>query len=194
MKYAIWPAIVIFMVAMAGCTSIPAETVQLSQAVGGMIQKAKLAHLHTVENHFDQMAVLAERFAMNEYRTAFLENVRTIMKRENPDFRELTQEQYERAMNRVFAIKSGWLKDIWDNKNTIMAQIEQLYTQMAEAHGEVTNLLRSAAGLEKTRTQAISELKSAFDLASQKLQDKVDNSTGVINKTMNDAYQKILGN
>src|SRR5882672_571022 len=96
------------MVAMTSCAAIPPEAVQLSATLGQMISKAKAAHISMVDQHFDGLALQAEKFAMNEYKQAFIDNVKAKMKQKDPNFIALTSEQYDAAINRIMNIKMGW--------------------------------------------------------------------------------------
>ena len=86
--------------AIAGCaTSIPPESVDLSQLVGDMVTSAKVSHVNLVNLHFDHLSNEVDRFALGEYKDAYLSNVRKLMKERNPDFVELSFSDYDSAMS-----------------------------------------------------------------------------------------------
>ena len=185
-------AVAALMVAMASCASIPPEAVQLSATLGQMISKAKAAHINMVDQHFDQLALQVDKFAMGEYKTAFLDNIRKIMKQRDPNFVSLTDAQYDAAMNRIMAARMDWLKAVWANKQSVMKALEDYYALMEQANSEVTNLLRSAAGVENTRNKLVNDVTSQFGVQQKDLENKLMGSASSINDMLNGALQKVF--
>lgn len=181
------------MVAMTSCAAIPPEAVQLSTTLGQMISKAKAAHISMVDQHFDNLALQAEKFAMNEYKQAFMDSVKAKMKQKDPNFTALTPDQYDAAITRVMNIKMGWLKSIWANKQTVLKSLEDYYALMEQANAEVTNLIRSAAGVENTRNKLVNDFTSQFGVQSKDLENKLMGSVTDLNGMLNGALQKVLG-
>lgn len=179
--------------AMASCATIPPEAVDLSKTLGQMISKAKAAHIHMVDQHFDNLALQVDRFAMGEYKTAFLENVRKIMKQRDPNFVALTPEQYDAAISRIMQNRMKWLQAVWANKQTVLKSLEDYYALMEQANAEVTNLIRSAAGVENTRNKLINDFTSQFGVQSKDLENKLMGSVTDINNMLNSALQKVFG-
>jgi hypothetical protein len=184
-------AIIVLSAVMASCTTVPPEAVQLSTVVDNMIAQAKIAHLNTVEYHFDQLALMVDKFAMNEYKPAFLANLRTIMRQRDPNFVDLTPAEYDAAVSRVMTIRLTWLQELWTNKATVMQLVEQFYAQLEQAHKEITNVLRSAANVSASSVSAINQIGSAFSTQAQQLQGQLQNSTNNVTSTMQGALQKV---
>jgi hypothetical protein len=180
------------MVAMTSCASIPPEAVQLSATLGQMISKAKAAHIGMVDQHFDNLALQVDKFAMGEYKVAFLENVRTIMKRKDPNFVALTPDQYDAAISRIMQNRIKWLQAVWANKQTVLKSLEDYYALMEQANAEVTNLIRSAAGVENNRNKLINDFTSQFGVQSKDLENKLMGSVSSVNDMLNGALQKVF--
>lgn len=180
------------MVAMTSCATIPPETIELSRTLGQMISKAKAAHISMVDQHFDQLAIQVDKFAMGEYKTAFLDNIRKLMKQRDPNFTALTPEQYDAAMNRIMNARMGWLRAVWANKQTVLKSLEDYYALMEQANAEITNLVRSAAGVENTRNKLVNDFTSQFGIQSKDLENKLMGSVTSVNDMLNGALQKVF--
>lgn len=181
------------MVAMTSCATIPPEAVELSKTLGQMISKAKAAHIGMVDQHFDGLALQVDKFAMGEYKQAFMENVKKLMKQKDPNFTALTSDQYDAVMNRIMNARIGWLKTIWANKQIVLKSLEDYYALMEQANSEVTNLIRSAAGVENTRNRLTNDFTSQFGIQSKDLENKLMGSVTDVNSMLNGALQKVLG-
>jgi hypothetical protein len=179
--------------AMTSCVTIPPEAIELSKTLGQMISKAKAAHISMVDQHFDSLALQVDKFAINEYKPAFMDNVRKIMKQKDPNFTDLTPAQYDAAINRIMSARMGWLKAVWTNKQTVLKSLEDYYALMEQANTEVTNLIRSAAGVENTRSKLINDFTSQFGVQSKDLENKLMGSVTDVNNMLNGALQKALG-
>lgn len=180
------------MVAMTSCATIPPEAVQLSATLGQMISKAKSAHINMVDQHFDQLALQVDRFAMNEYKVAFLDNIKAIMKRKDPNFVALTPEQYDAAISRIMQNRMKWLQAVWANKQAVLKSLEDYYALMEQANAEVTNLIRSAAGVEAVRNKLVNDVTSQFGIQSKDLESKLMGSVSSVNDMLNGALQKVF--
>lgn len=181
------------MVAMTSCATIPPEAVQLSATLGQMITKAKAAHIGMVDQHFDNLALQVDKFAMGEYKQAFMDNLRKLMKQKDPSFTDLTPNQYDAAMNRIMTARMGWLKAVWANKQTVLKALEDYYALMEQASAEVTNLLRSATGVDNNRNKLINDFTSQFGVQSKDLENKLMGSVTDVNNMLNGALQKVFG-
>lgn len=179
-------------VAMTSCATIPPEAVQLSATLGQMISKAKAAHILIVDQHFDSLAVQVDKFAMNEYKVAFMDNVKKLMKQKDPNFVALTPEQYDAAMTRIMQNRMKWLQAVWANKQTVLKSLEDYYALMEQANAEVTNLIRSAAGVENTRNKLVNDFTSQFGVQSKDLENKLMGSASSVNDMLNGALQKVF--
>lgn len=180
-------------VAMTSCAAIPPEAAQLSTSLGQMISKAKAAHINMVDHHFDSIALHVDKFAMGEYKAAFLDNVRKLAKQKDPTFTDLTTDQYDKVITRIMTIKQGWLNTVWANKQTVLKSLEDYYALMEQANAEITNLIRSAAGVENTRNKLVNDFTSQFGVQSRDLENKLMNSASGIDDVLNGALQKVLG-
>jgi hypothetical protein len=183
-------ATIVVMAMVASCAAIPPEAVQLSMQVDSMIAQAKVAHLNTVEYHFDQLAIMVDRFAMNEYKTAFINNVLLIERKKDPNF-VLTSAENDAIINKINNIKLAWLQDLWTNKATVMQSVTAFYSQLEEAHAAITNLLRSQSSLNASTLQAINNVSASFPTQTQQLNTQLINATNNTNNTLSGALQKV---
>jgi hypothetical protein len=181
------------MAAMVSCATIPPEAVELSRTLGQMITKAKAAHINMVDQHFDSLALQVDKFAMGEYKQAYMDNIKKLMKQKDSNFTALTSDQYDAAMNRIMNARMGWLKTVWANKQTVLKSLEDYYALMEQANAEVTNLIRSAAGVDNTRTKLVNDFTSQFGVQAKDLENKLMGSATDVNNMLNGALQKVFG-
>lgn len=184
-------AIAAMMVAMASCATIPPEAVQLSEVLGQMISKAKAAHINMVDQHFDNLALQVDKFAMGEYKSTLLDIVRKKAKDKDPNF-VMTDAQYDAVMNRVMNARMGWLKTVWANKQTVLKALEDYYALMEQANTQLTGLIRSAVGVDSARNRLVNDFTSQFGVQSKDLENKLMGSASDLNNVLNGALQKVI--
>lgn len=180
-------AVLTLLVCPASCTSVPPESVELSKLVGEMIQSAKASHLNMVNKHFAYRVSEVERFAFNEYKAAFLDNVRSVMGGEDQNFVELSLSQYDQAMERVRNKADEWVDEVRDNQRSVLAALEEHYTVLLASNEEVTSLLRSAADLSETRATLLARWGPNVGISSTKIEEveqKIESGSQSVNQLM----------
>lgn len=184
-------AIAAVMVAMASCATIPPEAAQLSETLGQMISKAKAAHINMVDQHFDNLALQVDKFAMGEYKSTLLDIVRRKAKEKDPNF-VMTDAQYDAVMNRVMNARMGWLKTVWANKQSVLKTLEDYYALMEQANTQLTGLIKSAVGVDSARNRLVNDFTSQFGVQSKDLENKLMGSASDLNNVLNGALQKVI--
>ena len=175
-----------------GCTSIPPESAKLSNMIGRMIVNAKTSHMILVNKHFDRLSDDANRFMVNEYKPAYLGNLRKIMKRDDPNFRELTTEQYDQAMDRLLAIRLKWISEVQKSRRELLDSLEEYYKVMLAANDEITHLLNTALGLEEARNRFLDNFDDEASVKARELETKLFESTTKVENMLKDQIGSIL--
>ena len=181
--------IVLALSVIAGCAVIPPETVELSTLLGQMIETTEISHIVLVNKHFDQWIENADRFMRTEYKPAYISNLRKILKRDDPNFQELTIEQYDKAVDRLMRIRNGWVSEIQKAREELLASIKEYYTNMIYANNEITNFLNSTSKLDKS---LIGIFGSRLREKSKELESKLFNGTAKIENMLTDALKAII--
>lgn len=176
---------------LGGCASVPEESVKLSQNLASLIKISKSTHINLINKHFSVMATNIDRFAMNEYKQAFLDNVRRIMRRENPTFDELTLEQYDKAMMRVIKIRNEWIDQLKKAHTEMLLKTEQLYADMMEVNYSLTSLLVSVTGLESSQRNILDSIENGLSKKARDLEADLFQYTSNLEKMMIDSLSKI---
>lgn len=187
----------IFGLTMSGCAaSIPPESVELSQSIGNMIISAKVAHVNMVNSHFGNLREEVDNFAMSEYKEAFLNNVRKLLKQKDSNFTELSFEQYDKAMVRVFKKRSEWMDEVEKNREQVLEALEEHYSVLLATNAQVTSLLRSAVKLSETQAAILGSLNVKTDGVNKKIkemEDKLMEGSTTIHSLMDNAVKQIGG-
>ncbi len=179
---------------LGSCASIPAESVELSKLVGEMVSAAKVSHVNLVNLHFDHLLASVDQFAYGDYKAAFLGNVRKLCKEKDPDFKELTLEQYDRALMRVHKVRNEWANEVQKNRREVLQALEEHYAVLLQANAEVTSLLKSAADLSETRAALLQRFGEKIGISGTKvkeLEDKLAEGTKRIDTLLEAALGQI---
>lgn len=185
--------ITVLMAVMTSCTAMPPEAVQLSSSLGTMITKARAAHVNTIDRHYDQLAASIDKFALNEYKQAFLNNLKKLAKQKDPNFVDLTPSQYDAALTRIMAIRLEWRHILDVDREQVLRSLEDYYILMDKVNIEITNILRSAAGVDSAKSMLVKDLTSRFGQQAKELEDKLLGSNSRIETVLNDALKKVFG-
>lgn len=187
---------ILFFVFGGCCATIPPESVELSKLVGEMVTSAKVSHVNMVNQHFDHLRSEVDQFALNEYKEAFLTNVRKLAKEHNPNFVELTFSEYDRVLARILKKRSEWLEEVEKNRRQVLQALEEHYSVLLASNAEVTSLLRSAVKLSETRAALLERFGSKVGISGSKIkevEDKLLEGTNSIRSIMDAALKQIGG-
>lgn len=186
-------AIAAVVVAMASCTAMPPEAVQLSASLGQMIEKSHTAHVNMVNKYFDTFVDKIDKFALGDYKTTFINNAKKLAKQKDDNFIDFTPAQYDAIMTRIMAQRLEWLHSIETNRQQILRELADYYTLMDRVNKEVTNIIRSAAGVDSAKNQLIKDLTTQFGQRAKEIEDKLLGTNSAVELMLNDAIKKIFG-
>ena len=186
-------AIVAVMVTMASCTAMPPEAVQLSTSLGQMIGKSHVAHVNIVNKYFDTFTERIDKFALGDYKTAFINNAKKLAKQKDDNFVDFTPAQYDAIMTRIMTQRLEWLRSIDAERQRILREIDDYYALMDRVNKEVTNIVRSAAGVDSAKSQLIKDLTNQFGQRAKEIEDKLLGTNSMIETMLNDALKKVFG-
>lgn len=169
---------------LSGCISIPKESIQLTEALATMLKSSKAAHISLINRHFDVLSLNVEKFAVTEYKETFLNNIRNIMKSRDPEFTELTFEQYDKAMVRIFETKNSWFNMINHAKLKLLMQIEQYYNDMAEINNAIHILLKSTTDSNESTNGVLNTIDKDLSNKTKKIETDVFDTIIGLEKTI----------
>lgn len=173
----------------AGCASIPAESVELSKLVGEMIASARTSHLTLAHRHFDQLTANVEAFALGEYKQKFLDNLRKLLRERDTSFKDLTFEQYDRAVSRVLRTRAEWVAEVQKSRLEVLRGLEEHYAALLAANAELTSLLKSAAELGDSRAAILERFGAASKIRA--LEDKLAEGTRKVESLFEEGLRKL---
>lgn len=189
-------AALLLLLTMSGCASIPKESAELSRHVGDMIASTQVAHVAMVNRYFDRMKTEVEDFAFRDYKNAFLANVRKVAKKKDPEFVELSFDQYDQALSRVQHKRDEWVREVDKGRQAVLLSLEEHYALMRQANASLTALLRSASNLNQTEAALFDRYGAGVGISSGKLkewEDKVYDTTSKVRSLLDGALEA-LGN
>lgn len=179
--------IVVLLVAITGCATIPKESVELSENLSEMIESARTSHVNLVDKYFAEKENEVKRFVIEEYKPVFIRNIRDKLKAQNKEF---TFELYDKALERILKRMDQWVGEVEEMRIELLNELDEHYHLMTRANEAITNLLRSASKVEETRKKLIErsgiEAEKIIDFG--KLDERIQ---GIIDK-INEA-KKLIG-
>jgi hypothetical protein len=178
----------------AGCATVPKESVELSTLVGEMIASAKVSHVNMVNRHFYYIRAEVEYFAFHDYKKAFLNNIRKVAKEKDPNFTELTLDQYDQVISRIQKKRDQWLNEVEKNRQSVLQALEEHYVVLSQSNAVLTSMLRSAVRITETRTALLERFGPKVGISGTKIkevEDKVLETTNNIRTIMADALKAL---
>jgi hypothetical protein len=185
--------IVVLMAAMVSCIYIPTESVPLSTALGEMVTGARTSHINLVNRHFDLVEKNIDEFALGEYKEAFLANVRKLLKERDPDFIELTPEQYDKTIMRILKNRQKWINAVRSDRQSLLRSLEDYYSTMIEVNASITSLLSSAAGLGEARNELLDVFGTEVRAKALEIETKLLKSSEKVEDMLGAAIGKLIG-
>jgi len=170
--------ILTLLIGIAGCATIPKESVKLSENLSGMIESAKASHVNLVNKYFEEKKNEVKRFVMEEYKPVFIKNVGERLKTQD---REFTFELYDRAMERILKKMDQWVGEVEEMRIEVLNELDEHYYLMSQTNEAITGLLRSASKVEESRKELIerSRIEAEKVIDFGKLEERIQ---GIMNK------------
>lgn len=176
LKY--YPFILLLLVGITGCATIPKESVKLSENLSGMIESAKASHVSLVNRYFAEKKNEVKRFVMEEYKPVFIRNVGNELKAQNKEF---TFELYDRTMERILKKMDQWVGEVEQTRIEVLSELDQHYHLMVQTNEVITDFLRSASKVEEARKELIerSRIEAEKIIDFGKLEERIQ---GIMDK------------
>ncbi|MBA7511737.1 hypothetical protein ES705_03733 [subsurface metagenome] len=170
--------ILTLLIGIAGCATIPKESVKLSENLSVMIESAKASHVNLVNKYFEEKKNEVKRFVMEEYKPVFIKNVGERLKAQNKEF---TFELYDRAMERILKKMDQWVGEVEEMRIEVLNELDEHYYLMSQTNEAITGLLRSASKVEEVRKELIerSRIEAEKIIDFGKLEEKIQ---GIMDK------------
>jgi len=169
------------LIGIAGCATIPKESVKLSENLSGMIESAKVSHVNLVNKYFAEKKSEIKRFVLEEYKPVFIKNVRERLKAQNKEF---TFELYDRAMERILKKMDQWVGEVEEMRIEVLNELYDHYYLMTQTNDAITSLLRSASKVVEARKKLIerSRIEAEKIIDFGKLDERIQGIMDKINE------------
>ncbi len=170
--------ILILLIGIVGCATIPKESVKLSENLSEMIESTKASHVNLVNRYFAEKKNEVKRFVIEEYKPVFIKDVGNRLKAQNKEF---TFELYDKAMERILKKMDQWVGEVEEMRIGVLNELDGHYQLMNQTNEAITNLLRSASKVEEARKELIerSKMEAEKIIDFGKLDERIQ---GIIDK------------
>lgn len=160
---------------LSGCATVPKESVQLSQAIGNDIQELHAGYRTTIQAQFQQMRQsgleLIESRWVPTYLSSFVEDGRLVeFAREG---NTAAVEYWARvAIEAIDGRRQEFLDDLDQRERALLASVDEAFGRIARANAELTSLLRSATERRSSGANLLRATTEAGTLGIRELVDK----------------------
>jgi hypothetical protein len=166
---------------LAGCASIPPESVELSKQVGSAIGKGRDAHLSMLDAFYGRLKGDNDAWVHNTFLPRAIANTKSGLaaacKKKNDDSAAcaaLTEEDIARLVKSTVAFRDEMQRALEKNRDEASRLITDHYADLAAANSSITALLASAVSVSQATRDAA---KSAGDLAGVQIDTQaIENS------------------
>lgn len=151
--------------ALAGCQSVPNESVELANTVGRDLEEIHRTHLALAELHFNQQIDRANEFIDETYRPAYIEEfarefrlgkkVETIVDRDPEKLLPVLTRFVKVANERIEAKRATLVDPIRAQRNAVIAEINTAYRQVHAAQAVVTGHLASIRDVREVQNEML---------------------------------------
>ncbi len=147
---------------LSGCTTIPKESVTLSQEVGKGIAENQRAYLNLFNLYFAEKKQQIDRAIIDEFLPNYIRNVQEELRKggENPN--SFDAQMVRDMIGDVIEKRDELQEDLERTKNAIWETISKDHILLLQANATITALLQSAVSLKKAASpmeRGIKEVK-----------------------------------
>tara|TARA_R110000850_G_scaffold172790_1_gene298433 strand:- start:2384 stop:3088 length:705 start_codon:yes stop_codon:yes gene_type:complete len=150
---------------LAGCQSVPSESVELANTVGRDLEEIHRSHLALAELHFNQQINRANEFIDETYRPAYIEEfarefrladqVELIIDRDAEKLLPVLTRFVKVANERVEAKRSTLVDPIREQRDAVIVEINTAYRQVHAAQAVVTGHLASIRDVREVQNEML---------------------------------------
>lgn len=153
-------AMLVMALLLAGCASIPRESVDLSNELGKKISESRRAHTALLNSYFGQKKSELDEFIEGEYVASLVGRVQKGLRDAGrPD--TLTVSQIGDLLKVVMAERDAKQADLEKTRIMLQQKIDEHYASMTQANSGITGLLASAVSVRDATARIEGAVKSA---------------------------------
>lgn len=158
-------AILLAVLAFAGCQSVPNESVELANTVGRDLEEIHRSHLALAELHFNQQIDRANQFIDETYRPAYIEEfarefrlgdqVELIVDQDPEKLLPVLTRFVKVANERIEAKRSTLVDPMKAQRDAVIVEINTAYRQVQSAQAVVTGHLASIRDVREVQNEML---------------------------------------
>lgn len=158
-------AILFGFLVLAGCQSVPGESVELANTVGRDLEEIHRSHLALAELHFNQQIDRANQFINETYRPAYIEEfarefrlgerVELIVEQDAEILLPVLTRFVKVANDRIEAKRARLVDPIRTQRDAVIVEINTAYRQVQSAQAVVTGHLASIRDVREMQNEML---------------------------------------
>lgn len=158
-------AILFGFLALAGCQSVPRESVEIANTVGRDLEEIHRSHLALAELHFNQQIDRANQFINETYRPAYIEEfarefrlgerVELIVEQDAEILLPVLTRFVKVANDRIEAKRARLVDPIRAQRDAVIKEINTAYRQVQSAQAVVTGHLASIRDVREMQNEML---------------------------------------
>lgn len=185
-KYAAASLIILTVMIVSSCASIPKDTVLLSKEVGKGIAENQRAYISLFNRYFNQKKKLIDQAIIDKYIPSYLANIRIELEEAGKDPSSFTAVMIKDVISDVIKKRDEMQAELEKTRIMLIERISADHELLLQANATITGLLQSAVDV-KEATSALGEtlvkpIKSGFDFEEfEKIfDDYLDKGAGAV--------------
>ena len=134
---------------LSGCAGMPKQSVQLSQEVGKGIASYHQAYTNVLNEYFAQKREAINRFILNTYLPAYIENIKAELKAAGEDPEKLHPFMVHDVVKDVAAKRDAMQEELEKTRIALIDAVSKDYLLLIHANATITGLLQSAVDVNE---------------------------------------------
>lgn len=162
-----WLVLLLGAVVLAGCPSVPKESVELSNTVGRDLEEIHRSHLALAKLQFDEQIERANKFIDDTYRPAFIgefarefrlaDRVQLIVENDPEKLLPILTRFVSVANERIEDKRTRLVEPIRAQRDRVIESIDTAYRQIQSAQAVVTGHLASIRDVREMQNEMLAE-------------------------------------
>ena len=152
--------VILMAFALAGCASVPKESVELSKEVGKGIAESQRSYTGLLNTYFASKRQQVDEWIENEYLPEYLSNIQAELKKAGHST-ALSPQQLRDVLHDVIVERDQKHTDLEKTRLLLLTKSDEHYTLLFQGNAGVTGLLQSMVNVKEATSSATQTIKSA---------------------------------
>lgn len=188
--------ILLILLFIVGCASIPKSTYQVSEIIGDGIKSNETAYLELVDKYFQEKREKIDLWVVRVYFPRLIDNIKSELSKANISS-GLSENQYEDIIQVVIEKRDEMQLELEKTRVIVVERVRDKYSDLIRANTELTQLLKSSSDLKEQLEKKINEkagIDFDFDTFDESFTDYLEQADKTVtggNKLYNEVEKNI---